>query len=46
MLDVLTFIFQDFWHWLGTALLLVIAICWTPIRITNSMEDDANESSD
>lgn len=22
MLDVLQFIFQDFWHWLGTAILL------------------------
>ncbi len=25
-MDVLEFIFQDFWHWLG-ALILLIAIC-------------------
>lgn len=25
MLDILKFIFQDFWHWLGT-LLIIIAI--------------------
>jgi len=24
MLEVLQFIFQDFWHWLGTAILLGI----------------------
>lgn len=24
MLEVLEFIFQDFWHWLGTAILIAI----------------------
>jgi hypothetical protein len=26
MLDVLTFVFQDFWHWFGTATLLSIVM--------------------
>lgn len=24
MLDILKFIFQDFWHWLGTLLIIII----------------------
>lgn len=26
MIDVLEFIFQDFWHWIGTLILLSVAI--------------------
>ena len=33
MLDVLKFIFQDFWHFAGTVILL-IAICpWNNVKI-------------
>lgn len=24
MLDILKFIFQDFWHWLGTVLIIIV----------------------
>nr|DAV20787.1 MAG TPA: Hepatitis C virus non-structural 5a protein membrane anchor [Caudoviricetes sp.] len=24
MLDILKFIFQDFWHWLGTLLIIIV----------------------
>ena len=24
MLDILKFIFQDFWHWLGTLLIVIV----------------------
>ncbi len=33
MLAILQFVFQDFWHWLGFALLLAILTMWTPISI-------------
>ena len=33
MMAILRFIFTDFWHWLGTALLLLILALWTPVRI-------------
>ena len=34
MIEVLEFIFQDFWHWLGTiCLLAVIAECGPLIKI-------------
>ena len=33
MIEILNFVFQDFWHWLGT-LILLIAICpWNKVRI-------------
>lgn len=33
MMQVLEFIFQDFWHWLGTFVLL-LAICpWNKIKL-------------
>lgn len=40
MLDVLRFIFSDFWHWLGTiVLILAVGVAVTPlvtIKITRS----------
>lgn len=33
MLAILQFVFQDFWHWLGSAVLLAILTLWTPICI-------------
>lgn len=39
MLEVLQFIFQDFWHFAGTWLLL-IAICpWNNIKIVSKKKD-------
>lgn len=39
-MSVLEFIFQDFWHWLGT-LILVIAICpWHKAKITTNNGED------
>ena len=33
MIEILNFVFQDFWHWLGT-LILLIAICpWNQAHI-------------
>ena len=33
MIEILNFVFQDFWHWLGT-LILLSAICpWNQVRI-------------
>lgn len=26
MLDILKFIFQDFWHWLGTLLIIIVIL--------------------
>ena len=39
MLEVLQFIFQDFWHFMGT-LLLLMAICpWNTIRMDSRRKD-------
>ena len=33
MIEILEFVFQDFWHWLGT-LILLIAVCpWNKVRV-------------
>lgn len=32
MLDILNFIFQDFWHWLGT----VVLLCCIPIPFSRN----------
>ena len=34
MLEVLDFIFADFWHFIGICVLLVIITMWQPIDIT------------
>lgn len=53
-MDILNFIFQDFWHWMGT-LILLIAICpWNKVRIGNPnsvlengyQPNDAEETSE
>lgn len=33
MIAVLEFIFQDFWHWLGTFLLLMAICPWNKMTI-------------
>ena len=50
MIEILNFVFQDFWHWLGT-LILLIAICpWNKVHIrfgkdsNNAGEEDKHET--
>lgn len=43
MLDVLKFIFQDIWHFLGTAVLLGILSQFSFVRIYH-VDDDTKES--
>jgi hypothetical protein len=39
MIEVLQFIFQDFWHFVGT-LILLLAICpWNNIKIGGTKKD-------
>lgn len=33
MVDVLEFIFQDFWHWLGTLILLMTICPWNYSKV-------------
>ena len=48
MLEVLQFVFEDFWRFLGVCVLLMIAALWKPIDVTvlhgynrKEKEDDA-----
>jgi hypothetical protein len=33
MLEVLKFIFEDFWHLLGCAVFLMIFVLWKPVEV-------------
>jgi D-alanyl-lipoteichoic acid acyltransferase DltB (MBOAT superfamily) len=34
MIEILNFLFQDFWHWLGATIwILIIATCISEIRL-------------
>ena len=44
MIEVLDFIFNDVWHFLGVAILLAIAIMWKPIEI-NILHDHKGGSN-
>lgn len=33
MIEVLEWIFQDFWHWLGVFLLLIAICLWNQIKL-------------
>ncbi len=33
MLEVLKFIFEDFWHFLGCAVFLMIFALWKPVEV-------------
>ena len=33
MIEVLRFIFTDFWHWLGVAIMIFIITRWTPFQV-------------
>ena len=33
MLEVLMFIFEDFWRFLGVCVLMMIAVLWKPLEI-------------
>ena len=33
MLEVMKYVFSDFWHFLGTAVLIAIFTIWQPISI-------------
>lgn len=33
MIDVLEFVFQDFWHWLGTLILLMALCPWNKVKV-------------
>ena len=46
MIEVLNFIFQDFWHWLGVAILIYIVICWTPVQINTTYEEEKKNEGD
>lgn len=39
MLDVLQFIFSDFWHFLGFCVLMLIVAFWQPISIRIERDD-------
>lgn len=43
MLTILQFMFQDFWHWLGCAILLAIISMWTPISVRCGKKDNGHE---
>ena len=40
MIEILKFIFSNFWTWLGSAVLLAILTFWSPICITIRRKDD------
>ena len=40
MIEILKLIFSNFWTWLGSAVLLAIFTCWSPIRIIIRRKDD------
>jgi hypothetical protein len=33
MVEVLKFIFEDFWHFIGCAVLLAIIAMWNPVEV-------------
>lgn len=39
MIEVLEFIFQDFWHWLGTLFLLAVICRIDLIKISSGIKD-------
>lgn len=43
MLELLQFIFEDFWRFLMTCVLLVILVQWTPVEIVRIKEVKNNE---
>ncbi len=43
-METLQFIFSDFWHFIGTVVLLTIATKWTPIKI-GTMENSIEQLS-
>lgn len=45
MLDVLKFIFEDFFHFLGICIFLMIFVMWKPVEI-NVMNGYWKESKD
>lgn len=45
MMDVLNFIFSDFWHFIGVVFILMI-ICGSPVVSINHYHHDKNEDND
>ena len=42
MMDVLQFIFQDFWHFIGTVILLLAVCPWNNVRIKFGEKEKKN----
>lgn len=46
-MEILEFVFQSFWHWLGSLILLTVVFralaSWTPVRVTPKLSLDKKE---
>lgn len=40
ILEILEFIFQDFWHWLGTLIIVYVAVPWNRITVNQTIKEE------